>query len=255
MSHESTFSNLIRYLDSYETSHSSVDEKPVPPLHSPRRVVRSSPVKSSSAEYIWDDLSRLQVSHESSRSLPTQSAIENVGNELKEKVQMLKAEIQTNKRTAKDLQKEYLQLTIVKDRKAERKKQQTESLLKEQERDQNEALHKQQQFFEKVTIDINNLEKKQTMLEEKLRYIQEDKEMQLHKAIQASKLKRARALRQLETEEKQAVDKVIQTKLQSMQKAAAESFGPKLDALVRNGKLELARLAQQNEGSVNRMKV
>lgn len=251
MSHESTYSNLMRYLDSYETSNSSIEEKTVPLLQSPRRSVRSSPVKSAPSEYIWDDLNGLRLNNESLRSFPKPSDIENVGNELKEKVQTLKAEIQSNKRTAKELQKEYLQLTIVKDRKAERKKQQIESLLAEQEKDQHEALLKQKQFFEKVSIDVNNLEKKQAMLEEKLRSIQENKEVQLHKAVQASRLKKARALRQLEAEERQAIDKVVQTKLQAMQKAAADSFGPKLDALVRNGKLEISRLAQENEGGVH----
>ena len=247
MSQESAYSSLMRYLDSYGTSQSS-EERSVPQLPSPRRSVRRSPTKSASTEYIWEDSSRLQLNVESTRVLPRQSAIEEVGAELKEKVQTLKTEIQSNKRAAKELQQEYLRLSIVKERKIERKKQQMESLLAEQEKGQNDGLQKQKQFFEKVNIDVNTLEKKQTMLEEQMRSIQTDAEVQLHKAANASKLKKARALRQLEAEEKQAIDKVIQSKLPAMQKSAADSFGPKLDALVKNGKMELSRLAQENEG-------
>lgn len=240
MSEDSRYSSLMRFLDSYDSEAGEGKQSTKP----------SNGTVTRSATYIWDDPSGLSLPKSSSESTASQQGIESVGNELKAKIQSLKGEINENKQIAKGLQNEYVQLTVVKERRIERKKKQLEVLFSEQERGQTEALRKQEQFIEKLAVDVEELLKKQALLDEKLQSISNDKEIQMNKALHAARLKRSRSLRQLEVEERRVLDKAVQTKLPAMKKSAADTFGPKLDELVRNGKAELARVTEEIEGRV-----
>jgi hypothetical protein len=254
MEGDMAYSSLMSYLDSIDNETSSSSS---PSHERANHIIKAA---TSSSSYIWDNFD----THLNTPSIPNSSllhrsgssassngnVIETIGQEVKNKINELKAEIKNYKDKAREFQSEYIRLSAVKSRRMEKRQKQIDDQLSEQEREQNFGIKKQEDFILKLNIDISTLEKKYEALYDKHQLIHVTREEQLTSAERSCKQKSARSLNQLEADEKLSVDKIVQSKLPVFKKNAAEGFGPKMDDMVRQDKLELSRLTEEIEGTL-----
>lgn len=250
------YDNLMQFLDSYDAKEVRAATSKISAIGSTSSVVQksssSSPRKESlDSSYIWDYPE--EYLRETYRKSSSPAPSPTIGSELKAKIQELKDAIKSNKEKAKELQAEFVRLSTVKSRRKERRQKLMDASLSEQENDQRAALKKQQDFMGKVRVDVATLEKKYSILSEKAEANVKEREHKLAMVHSSCKQKLARAMRQLEVEDKQSIDKVVHGKLDAMNKSAAELFGPKLDELVRQGREELSATLELHERSMHRL--
>ena len=255
----STYSNLMAYLDTYESDATSETNRGGESKSS-KIIHRDNPPPSSSSEasgYIWDALDS-QHRHISTRrneeELTSSSSSRIIGEELKSRISSLKSVLKANKDEARELQAEFARLSMVKTRRTDKRRKQIEALMLEQENEQRLGLKKQEDFITKLTADIAAFEEKSSILTAKINSMEEERDTQLAAALKFFKQSRSRTLRQLEAEEKQSIEKIVHSKLAAMNKSAADGFGPKLDEMVRTGKSELAKLTEESDGSLKKLR-
>ena len=186
---------------------------------------------------------RRKHDHDDGLSSPTSKvsgkSLSTVVTEIKGKVDMMKEELAI---TIKKIKEEELTLTRLqhaKQRSIEKFKRYWTTKIKDLKEEHSAAIAKQKEFLERLETDTKKLQSKQEALKEKISKAKHSKELSIELFKDEARKKRARARRQWEADEKIYMDKVIKSKEEQMKKAIADSFGPKIDKLVLNGKEEV----------------
>lgn len=212
----------------------------VPTYHSPKYRNNSSP-----------SLSRT-VGNEEPIS-PTTS-LHSVVDEVKHKVDIMKAELNSKTTKCNDLQAELLRVQTAKIRRIDKYKKIWIDKINELQDDQNSSLHKQKEFYVRLQSDIKSISDKKNEILKKMNDFYNNKESECNTIVNDGKRKRIRVKRQLESDEKLILEKIASSRVESMKKAAADSFGPKLDRMVMNGKEDVRKKSDELESKLIQLK-
>ena len=176
-------------------------------------------------------------------SSPTSKAsgksLNTVVTEIKGKVDMMKEELAITTKKIKDEELTLTRLQHAKQRSIEKFKRHWLTKVKDLKEQHAAAIAKQKEFLDRLEADTKKLLTKQDALKEKVAKLKHSKEISIELFKDEARKKRARARRQWEADEKIYLEKVAKSKEEHMKKTIADSFGPKIDKLVLNGKEEV----------------
>lgn len=187
--------------------------------------------------------SNMSISNLSNSSLG--SAVD----ELKRKIEMMKDQLYNKAEQAKELHMELVRINTAKKRREEKVKHNYELKLRDVREEQSSTIKKQHDFMVRIGEDVKQLVDKKNALKEKCDNFEVEKETQLVKVKEEARRKLHRAKRQWEADETLAFNKICTGKLDAMKKQAAESFGPKIDKMVIEGKEKLRDRIEEGERS------
>eukprot|EP01041_Mallomonas_annulata_P006451 gene6451-13033_t len=235
-----------------------------------RQLPSSSSVSMSSSNYVWDQwndndndndnhdvfgdrgegegatyfslpphhLSSSDDQSVASSSLPT------VVSELSTKIQIMKTELQEKTKISKELHAELTRLKSAYKKRVDKVQSRWESELGRVREDAAVAVRKQTEFVETTRDNTKQLAEKAAVLSERLSKAESSREEAVGAVRRDGNKRRQRAMRQLESDEKQSFEKLSSSKSEGMRKAAADEVGPRLEALVHEGK-EKVRVQQE----------
>lgn len=207
----------------------------------------------SKKSYVWDELSdeeetthvtAAKLDHEldlkSVSSLGVESFVGTENNslrtaaaELTAKVESLKEELARKIRSLKDLQSELMRLKTAQQRRRDKFKVSWEGKLREQRENHSEEIRKLSSFNDTIEAEVKDLRTKVEGLYQKIKEFESEREVMLEKAKVEVKRKKIRTRKQWEADEKTHFEKVVASKAEKLQEQAAQSFGPKLEKLVK----------------------
>lgn len=161
-----------------------------------------------------------------------ENSIQSLVSEISMKVRNIKQELKLKSTNCKELQAELLRLKAAYSRRVEKTKKNWDSKRQQSREEQSISLKKQEEFINKLTLDISQLKQKIIALNDKKNKCLVMGETTVNEAKVTAAKNLQRAQKQWEHDEKQSFLKLAASKEEAMQKAAADSMGPKLERLV-----------------------
>lgn len=142
---------------------------------------------------------------------------------------------------AKELQNELMRLNQARKRRTAKCKNEWTYKLQNQREEQEIATQRIQGFVSRLEVDVKKLSDKKQSLEEKYNKIKRSRDHTLHLLKEDIARKSRHARKQWDLEEKAIFEKQLLSKRDSIRKQAAEAYGPQLDKMVEEGKLEVRK--------------
>lgn len=189
-----------------------------------------------------------------SQSSSSNSNTMRLAEDVADRVSTLRAEVKAKAAQNKELQSELARLQMAKERKEQKAEVHWTNALKTLKAEQTESIRKMEDFVSKVETDVKKLRSQHDELLKKLSRIEQDRSLSLEQAKAEIEKKKQRARRQWEHEEKGVMDKALQGRTESLKKQAADALTPKLDAFVVTNKETVARLRQEREAKLDKLR-
>lgn len=179
--------------------------------------------------------------------------MDSVASEITVKVDRMKKELLSKVQTAKQLQGELLRIKTAKERKIDKCKVTWEGKLATIREQNATAAHKLDELYQRLQIDVQKLTEQVQGLESRIVQNKAHQSEALVQAKRDAEKRLVRAKRQWEADESLSFEKVIKKKAEVLQKQAADSFGPKLDKMVKDGKQKVSELKDEGEVRIQKL--
>jgi len=183
----------------------------------------------------------------SDSSTHSKTSLQSNVEEIKAKASNMQQELRKKNQRMKDLQTELTRLKTVKTRKKTKLSEKYERELEELKINNSKALEKQKTFVDKIQEAVTSLNAKSSNLSEKLESNTKTLDWRLSKAKEDGVREIRRAQSQWEADERTVLEKMAHNKRESMEKAANDHIGPKLDKLVQENQEKLLNKREECE--------
>lgn len=181
------------------------------------------------------------------------SAYDSIASEITVKVDRMKKELSSKVQAAKQLQAELLRVRAAKERKIEKCRVTWDGKLASIREQNAAASTKLDELYQRLQSDVQKLTEQVQGLETRLTQSKAHQAEALVQAKRDAEKRLVRAKRQWEADESLSFEKVIKKKAELLQKQAADSFGPKLDKLVKEGKQQVSDIKDDGEVSLQKL--
>ena len=174
---------------------------------------------------------------------------------IKQKVEHTRSELREATNRAKELQSELVRVNAARKRRANKVRSEWEQKLEKQREEQDKSLKRLKDFVSRLQKETDDLKKKRDSLEERKNKIGRSREQTLRLLQEDIERKAAQTRRQWHVEEKAVFEKALSQRIEAIKKAAAESFGPQMDKMVEDGKLELRKREDAISGRLEQYRI
>eukprot|EP01032_Pedospumella_encystans_P015278 gene15278-17485_t len=183
------------------------------------------------------------------------STLESVTSEIASKVDKMKKELQTKQQETKQLQQEFARIHAAKERRIDKCRVTQEGRLTTVREQNAAAVHKLDELHTRLQADVHKLSGQVQGLEERMSLSKAHQMEAIEKTKRDAQKRLQRAKRQWEADEAVRFEKVIKSKSEYLQKQAADSFGPKIDKLVKEGKEKVAQIRDDGEVKLQKLQL
>lgn len=177
------------------------------------------------------------------------SQVSTIAKDAMMKMERVKAELQAKKARLLELKSELKRVEIAIERRQKKAAGKWDQQLQSAQQEHEKTLQEAQSFYETLHNDVKKLSRQRAELEAKQLRLGRDQQENLIQAKADAEKRLERARKQWQKEERALLDKASSQRLEAMQKAAADSFTPILDDIVRSNKekLEAARVSAEQQ--------
>ncbi len=175
-------------------------------------------------------------SHGNTAQLSPNSTLHATVEEIKNKVSVMKTELNSKTKCINELQADLLRIQTARGRREEKFKKIWLNKIKDIQEDHNILISKQKDFETRLFTDIKGLEEKKTKLLDRCNNLINGKQQTMEILSDELRRKKVKVRKQLEADERAYFDKIAGSKYDHMKKQAADVFRPKIEKLVIEGK-------------------
>ena len=174
--------------------------------------------------------------HGNTAPLSPNSTLHATVEEIKNKVSVMRAELNSKTKVINELQADLLRIQTARGRREEKIKKNWLNKIKDIQEDHTILMSKQKEFETRLYTDIKSLEEKQTKLLDRCNNLVNGKHQTMDILSDDLRRKKVKVRKQLEADERVHFDKIAASKYEHMKKQAADVFRPKIEKLVVEGK-------------------
>ena len=181
--------------------------------------------------------------------------MESVTSEIASKVDKMKKELNNKAQTVKQLKLEFERIHVAKERRIEKCRVTLEGKLNAVREQNHAAALKLDDLYQRLQSDVQKLSDQAQSLEDRMRASKAQQMEAIENTKRDAQKRLVRAKRQWEADENVSLEKVVKSKAELLQKQAADSFGPKLDKLVKDGKLKVSQVRDDGELKLQKLQL
>ena len=161
--------------------------------------------------------------------------IQTAVSDIKDKVDVMKKELKEKTLKSKKLQADYIRIKTARERKVGKETEKWEVLLRKKKEELYSQLEERKGFVQKLVKDCNELERKKITIADKMTNFKKKKQISIKNVQNSKENELVRARQQWKKDESAYFNKVLAQRNDSLQKQAADAFGPKLEQKVIEG--------------------
>ncbi len=182
------------------------------------------------------------------------NSIQTAVSDVRDKVDVMKKELKEKTLKSKKLHAEYIRIKTARERKVGKETEKWEVLLRKKKDELYLQIEERKGFVQKLNKDCNELEKKKASITDKMSNFQKKKKISLKNVHNSKENELVRARQQWKKDESTYFNKVLSQRNDSLQKQAADAFGPKLEQKVQEGNDRVLKREEELERELADMK-